>query len=140
MIFIKKHRFIGIIGSLVIAVLVGLGIFYINLEIKDTKSVRTQASLTTQELFLQLQEGKNTNLDVYVEKAIEVKGTIKDITLRNGVYSIILNGSGDRHIICEMQSNQNPEIIKFETGQEVVVKGILKGFLLDAILLNCIVV
>lgn len=140
MIFIKKHRFIGIIGSLVIAVLVGLGIFYINLEINDTKSVRTHASLTTKELFLQLQDKESTNLDVYIENAIEVKGTIKDITFRNGIYSIILNGSGDHHIICEMQSNQNPEILKFEVGQEVVVKGILKGFLLDAILLHCIIV
>lgn len=140
MVFIKKHRFISVVGFLAIAIVVSLGIFYSNSEKKDIKGVRTQASLTTQELFLQLQEGKNSNVAVYIEKVIEVKGTIKDITLRNGVYSIILNGSGDRHIICEMQINQNPKVLKFKSGEKIVVKGILKGFLLDAILLNCIVV
>lgn len=139
MIFRRKKMY-AIVGAVLLLVVASISLYYMGAEQKDTQSVRTQATLTSQELFLQLQQEKNAELALYIEKAIEVKGSIIDITYRNGVYSIILDGTNDRHIICEMQRDQNPEILKFKKGEEIVIKGILKGFLVDAILLNCIVV
>ncbi|RMB62749.1 hypothetical protein EAX61_04005 [Dokdonia sinensis] len=114
---------------------------YIFKDKTDIRTVRTQASLTTHELFTQLQAKNDVEYSPYIEKAIEVKGVIKEITVRDGVYSIILDGDNrERHILCEMQRDQNNDIVTLAVGEEVVIKGILKGLLLDAILLNCILV
>lgn len=130
-----------IIGGILLALLLLFMNLYIFKTKTDTRTVRTQASLTTHELFKELQTKDDYNLTKYIEKAIEIKGVIKEITLRDGVYSIVLEGDGgERHIICEMQKGQDAEILSLLVGQEVIVKGILKGLLMDAILLNCIIV
>ena len=129
------------IGFGVLIVTSFFGYLYLFSEKKDIRRLRTHTSLTTQELFVKLESGENKNLEHFIDKAIEVKGVIKDITVRNGVYSIILDGNGgQRHILCEMQKGQDDEILKLKVGEEVVLKGVLKGFLIDAILFNCIIV
>lgn len=137
---LNKKKFYKLAVVVLLLIFVGAAGYIFNEGQKDTKGVETRASLTTQELFTQSQEEISTDLALYIERAIEVKGNIKDITHRDGTYSIILNGLDERHIICEMQIDQNTDVQNFVIGEEVVIKGILKGFLFDAILLNCIVI
>jgi hypothetical protein len=43
-------------------------------------------------------------------------------------------------VLCQMQEDQNQDLVLLEEGDHVRVKGILKGFLKDAIMLNCIII
>ncbi len=86
-------------------------------------------------------EQKQQNLEGFIEKAIEIEGEIKEITYQDGKYSLILKGDSDKtYILCEMQSNQNTEVIKLHAGEDIKLKGILKGFLMDIILLHCVII
>lgn len=104
-----------------------------------TQSIETELNMTAQDFFLPLQDDQRDEFASYVEKAIEVEGVVKNITQRDGVYSLILEGENmGRNVICEMQRDQDMAISKLKVGDKIMVKGIFKGFLLDAILLNCI--
>ena len=98
-------------------------------------------SITTNELFKNFNNEKEASFEQYIEKALEIKGTLYKITYKNNKYSLLLRGNQiDQLVLCEMQEDQAPIVESLKIGDEVMVKGILKGFLMDAILLNCIVI
>lgn len=125
-------------GILAISLIVILLDFYKGYE--DTSKVRTEVSFTTDEFLYQMNQSTQENLEPYIEKAIEIHGIIDKITFKKGKYSLFLKGDNSRTLIlCELQNNQNQKINSLKIGDMVAVKGILKGFLMDAILLNCII-
>jgi hypothetical protein len=118
-----------------------IGVYYVfNYKEIDTRKAKTEISITTNELFKDFNSDKEESLDKYIEKAMEIEGTLYQVTYRGGKYSLLLRGDKiDKLVLCEMQKDQTPLIELLKVGDEVKVKGILKGFLMDAILLNCII-
>lgn len=118
-----------------------IGIYSIfNYKGIDTRKAKTEISLTANELLKDLNEEDEKQFEQYIEKALEIDGTIYQITYKAGKYSLLLRGDKiDALVLCEMEKDQAPLIELLKVGDEVKVKGILKGFLMDAILLNCIV-
>jgi len=134
---ISKHIIILITVSLAVAVL--FLIYMWRLDDMDTRTLETEANITSNELLLLSQENKQEQLANYIDKAIEVRGTLKKTTFKKDVYTLLINsGEGNTYILCEMQKDENSKIVNLEIGQQIVVKGILKGALLDVILLSCI--
>lgn len=107
---------------------------------EDTQNVKTQASLSSNELISLMSNKVDSTFYKYVDKAIEIESVIKEINKKEGVYTLLLSGDDtDTLIICEMQKNQNVHIQKLTIGDPIVIKGVFKGFLKDAVLLNCII-
>ena len=76
----------------------------------------------------------------FVEKTIEVEGVVKEITFFNDRYTVLLQGEDNLScIMCDMQEDQAKHLDLIKKGDRIVLKGICKGFLMDAILLNCII-
>lgn len=130
------YKLITVITGVVIGVLA-----FILLGPRDTSKIRTKARLTSVELVEKMNTSDSLQLNDYIEKAIEVEGPIKNITQKNGKVTIILDGDiSNKLIICEMQSNQYKSMDTLSIGEIVNIKGVFKGVLLDAILLNCILI
>ena len=109
---------------------------HVNMANISTKVKINSSDLVT--LFILDEETANL---AYVEKIIEVEGTIKEITYQNNINTVLLRSNIDSSsVICEMQKNQLEEVKKFQKGERVRIKGICKGFLMDAVVLNCIIV
>jgi len=138
---LKKVSHLLIIGLVLVFALISImsAVSYYNKEV-DVRKVKTEMSINTDEF---LKDFNNTNDDSfkqYIEKAIEIKGTIHKVTFKKDIYTLLLQGNElDTFVICEMQHDQNEVLSQLQEGDEVKVKGILKGFLKDAILLNCII-
>lgn len=111
-----------------------------NNPIPDTRQTKTNFRLNDDELFGGENSNSGKNNSLYIEKAIEVRGVIKDLTKNDDSYTLYLQGEGDNGILCEMQDDFHFNDNKVELGDTVIVKGVYKGHLLDAILLNCILV
>ena len=112
---------------------------YFNKTEKDTRLIETEASLTTKELISYIDNANTDQLKNYIDKAIEVEGMLKELTFKNNRYSLLLTSENtDRLVLCEMQKDETSKAKALEEGTTVKIKGIYKGSLLDAILLNCI--
>ena len=134
----RRHKIIFLLSTLSIAAILVYKI--VNEGVKDTIKIKTEETFTTNELLQEFQN-EQKNLEAFIEKAIEIEGEIEEITFKAGKYSLILKGNSDKtYILCEMQTDQNTEVLKLQAGQEVKLKGILKGFLMDIILLHCVIV
>ncbi|GAB1858205.1 hypothetical protein MHTCC0001_30420 [Flavobacteriaceae bacterium MHTCC 0001] len=78
---------------------------------------------------------------IQAEQIIEIEGIVKKISYLNNRITILL-GSDDKDnafVICDMDSNQSEEVKKLSINDTIKLKGVFKGFLEDAIFLNCII-
>ncbi len=84
----------------------------------------------------------NTETDsLQPEQLVEIEGRIKEINTRNSRHTILLKGKKDAppYIICDMQTGQEKEIKLLKENDTIKVKGVFKGFLKDAVFLNCMI-
>ena len=131
---------------LIISVIIVLGLLLGGLAFgmlgpRDTSRIKTKAKLSSKELLQKTSRSDSLLLNDYIEKAIEVTGPIKDITVKDNKVTILLHGDHDsKLVICEMQTNQNKYMDQLSEGDIVNIKGVFKGVLLDPILLNCILI
>ena len=88
-----------------------------------------------------LLENENITNILPAEKVVEITGAVKEINKRNNRLTVILHVEGKEHpsIICDMMEGQEEFIKKFAPNDTLVVKGVFKGILKDAIFLNCVV-
>jgi hypothetical protein len=75
----------------------------------------------------------------YNGKVISVKGTVLKIENNNDTRNLILgDGSSAAGVICEIQVEHKSDADKVIPGQEISVKGICTGMLLDVIMVRCV--
>lgn len=133
----KKHIVVTI-------VFLGIVLLFLNYKYNeatpDTSFLKTEVELDATS-FLELVNSTNDSISKdLIEKTIEVEGAITKIVLRDGVESILLSAGNNKNIVvCQMQENQKKTTSQMKLGDTIVVKGIYKGVLIDAILLHCIV-
>lgn len=75
------------------------------------------------------------------ERVVVVEGIIEDINNLNNRHTVILKGKERTNtlVICDMQDTQRLALEHLKVGDNLAIKGILKGSLKDIILLNCII-
>ncbi len=109
---------------------------YIDIE-KVSAEVKISSGNLTSSFIL---NEKSAN-SIYRGKVIEVEGIVREVTFLNNRNTVLLQGDTKySSVICDMQSNQIEEIKKLKQGQKIKIKGVCKGFLKDAILLNCMLI
>lgn len=138
-----KSKFkIAIIGLTVLLV----GCCYLYLEFynshkKDMQTANTDVHIRSNQLAGSFSaDEQKANYD-YVEKTIEVVGSIEKITKVDNRYTVLLQGE-DRasYVMCDLLPSNSKMAEKLRPGQVVRLKGICKGYLMDVILLNCILI
>jgi len=139
---LKTHSYYKVLVRVAISVCILFAtMLVLHKQTKDTQFIKTEIRLSSNELIQELNNSQNKHLDVYIDKAIEIKGKLKDVVYKNNKYSIFLTGNNlDSLVLCEMQKNQTDIVENLEIGSDIVIKGIFKGVLMDAILLNCIII
>lgn len=77
----------------------------------------------------------------YKEKIVEIKGIVTKVSYLNKKCTVFLEAGKNKeegYIICDMQTNQLHNVQQIKNGDSVLIKGIFKGFLMDGIMLNCV--
>jgi len=114
---------------------------YYNKPPRDTATIETDVKISSDKLAKSFSANEiKANTD-FVEKTIEVVGSIKKITNVNNRYTVLLQGQNDAsHVICDVLPSSMEKVKELKRGQTVRLKGICKGYLLDVIMLNCILI
>lgn len=112
-----------------------------NKKIPDTKNVSSSKTLSIDNIEKIISSPKDLKqFDPYIEKAINVKGILTDIKKHDEKYILTITSKNKKIAsICNMQSDQNDIVKKLQIGENITIKGIYKGYLIDMILLNCII-
>ncbi|MGW9684045.1 OB-fold protein [Flagellimonas sp. 2504JD1-5] len=141
---IKK---IGTFGKIILtSILLIMGLclirFTLPLNSENVQNREPELYINAHNLISKLELNTSESIGLASEKVVAVTGMIREINNRNNRITIIL-GSGDKEhpsIICDMTDGQKDYIKHLSANDTIMIKGIYKGFLKDAIFLNCIVI
>jgi len=138
---VRKNNLFFTLLILVLSIFVWMFISYYNRPVDYVNKTSLSHNAFTTNQFLEKLGTSESKLEaVYVNQVIEIKGVINDITYRNNKYTLILQGEEhSKLILCEMQVNQEEKIKHYLKGEKIIIKGVYKGCLMDAIFLNCII-
>jgi len=116
--------------------------FIINLYNKpfiDIKKSNPELVISAQEILSDYQADENLANKKYVDNLIQIKGEIADISFDNGISIITLKDiSGFSSIICHMLPEANLNVLKLKKGNQIVIKGVCTGFLIDIMMVRCV--
>ena len=115
-------------------------IYMYNKPHKDFTGARADYVLSAEELGKEFVADEPAATGKYMNKTIEISGTILAINSNDGkVLSITLEtGNEISSVICSLADMINPGDL--EAGQKITVRGELSGYLMDVILNDCVIV
>jgi hypothetical protein len=130
---------------LILLVIVSIGtVVWINVnkDHKDPHNLKTDFTLTATALFDEFNSDPESANKKYLGKVIEVSGTLFEISLGDETTPptlLIENKDGSGYINCEMDIRHADQADNLSEGQEVRLKGLCEGFIMDVTLGRCIV-
>lgn len=129
----------GILIITIIASIVIVKLFERPFSNLERKSPDFTTSATIISTAFELDE--NAANSKYVDQILQIKGRISDLTITDGSSVIILTDeTGKSSINCKMRPLDNLNSLKLEKGTEITIKGVCTGYLLDVIMVNCVIV
>ena len=120
------------------AILAALYLF--NLKQTDMAKAKPDFILTATELQKEFEDNESTASARYINKILEVTGTIGSITQAdsNNLNISLKTGSDISSVICTFPAIGDPS--KFKVGDEIKLRGECSGFLMDVLLNNCAII
>ncbi|WP_139063624.1 OB-fold protein [Flagellimonas eckloniae] len=135
----KTDKFL--VGVLLLILSFGIGALYIfnKPDYVDLVEAEPELFLNAETLLLHFAAEDETFLKA--ESIIEFEGAIKEINTKNERVTVLLEGNYPKTsiIICDMQPNQKEGLEGLGPTDTIRIKGIFKGFLKDAVFLNCVI-
>lgn len=116
----------------------GVGYYMYNKPTESLKNMKVQVSMTSDALFTAFEQDETAANKAYLDKVVEVKGKIQSLNSDTSGVSVSLNTtSGMFGVICKFE-NKETDINQYQVGQEVKLKGICTGYLMDVVLVRCV--
>ena len=112
--------------------------FYYNRPNPSLAEETPVTKATSTELFAMYEQDELAANDKFLNKVVEVKGKVREVRKEShGEVVLTLDGSDMFGIICRMDPSVSMEDTSLE-GDEVSVKGLCTGMLMDVVLVRCV--
>lgn len=130
----------NIVIILVIALLAGgyIGYRMWNKPHREVAEAKADVVLEATGIYQQFSTDEAAANAQYLDKIVQVCGTVAAVTLENGITTIRLD-AGDPFggVLCELDNMAEHARTEFTTGERVCFKGICNGYLSDVVLNRC---
>ena len=125
--------FLGLAGICV-------GLYLFNLQDKNLQKAKPDFAITSIDLQKAFEDNETVSIVKYVNKIIEVTGTIESVKAGEGnITNVALKtGSELSLVICTLSPQSDPAALV--SGNEVTIRGECSGFLMDVLLNDCVII
>ena len=135
------------IGGLVSLGLITLGIILFfgyrmyNKPHVDVEKEKAELVIRADLLIEDFENNENQANAKYVDKILQLEGTVSRISFETGNGFVTLKGQNDvSGVLCQMMPEENKNILKYKVGNKVIIKGICTGYLIDVTMVRCVFV
>lgn len=141
-IFVMKKSIKIALVSVAILGLGGIcvGLYLFNLQAKNLKKAKPDFAITSIDLQKAFEDNEAVSIAKFVNKIIEVTGTIESVKADEGNRTNVSlkTGSELSLVICTLSPQSDPA--QLVSGNEVTIRGECSGFLMDVLMNNCVVI
>lgn len=94
-------------------------------------------TLNAPALYSEFSDDENNATAKYLSKVLLVEGIVSKVERNDESLTIFLEGSDFGGISCRMHNHKSPLLKSIKKGDEIRVKGLCSGMLLDVVLTKC---
>ena len=135
----KKYKISLLVILVVISVAAIYGYSEYNRGMLDTHQLKPLFKINAEELLKQFEANESEATGRYTDKTIRVSGIVNYTNITDTSASIYLNdASSVSSVICVFQKNSYNECKKLKAGDSATIKGICSGYLMDVIMVRCV--
>jgi len=132
-----------IVGLILLAIGIGVAAYLWNKPHRTAENEKPVATLTAENLFTQFSSDEKTALTNYLDKTVQVKGTVNNVVQvesGNSFDTKLTLATSDMlaEIVCLMKTGE--DVSTLQSGTVVAIKGICIGYNTDVQLQQCVVV
>ena len=133
---IVKYSLVGLALALLVGGYVGYKMW--NKPHRDVVDAKADVTLEATALFNQFSTDEAAANSQYLDKIVQVCGTVAQVSNENNVVTIQLE-AGDLlgGVLCELDNLSEHARTDFQVGEKVCFKGICTGYLTDVVLNRC---
>ncbi len=108
----------------------------------DLSGIRSQLNITADSLVVIFETDEPKANSLYLGKPVDIKGLIADISNQQDTLINITLGKKDNmhRVSCLIDANHIKEVKSYKVGDEITLRGICNGYLMDVELNRCVVV
>ncbi|MBT8190040.1 MAG: hypothetical protein HKN67_09505 [Saprospiraceae bacterium] len=133
-------KFIKIILFLIVVLLVAYFVV-LNLPKSSVKNKDADFKLSATELYNAFEANEKKSNKLYIGKTVEVKGKFLTQNKDNqGATVVIMDGGGSLGgVLCTLEQGQESKLSEIKQGDEITIKGMCTGLLMDVVLNKCVI-
>jgi hypothetical protein len=133
-----RRKLIILAGALLCLIAAGTGYYMYNKPRTSASDSRTDKHITAQKLYEAFVNDEQQASNTYVNKVVEVKGTVTDIQKTGTSISLLLAGQGNGGVNCSIVPGEEGNLPKI--GESVLVKGLCTGMLMDVSIVDATII
>ena len=137
---IKKSHIMKVLKYVFLLAAVGTvtGFYLYNKPVKSTSAKNSDLSIQSHDLFAAYERNEMDANQKYLNKVVSVVGKISTVTKEDENDILTLEtGTGMFGIVCKMEKGEMTRK-QLKTGDNVKLKGICTGMLMDVVLVRCV--
>ncbi|MEP7262905.1 MAG: hypothetical protein ABI772_00330 [Bacteroidota bacterium] len=125
---------------LVIACLGSITGFYLyNKPVKSTAAKSADLGIRSEDLFNEFAKDENKANAKYLDKIISISGVVTNIAVEDGLNIVTLKTASDMFgVICKIEAD-DVKVKTLKTGDEIKIKGVCTGMLMDVVMVRCVI-
>lgn len=138
----KRKENILLISAICLVIAgISIAVYMYNKPHISVAEASPKAFLEAQVLVGNFQNNENQANSEYLEQIIQVTGKISELDTADGNGVITLSGeSSFGSVMCNLPPEENQKMVGLKEGQNVTIKGICTGYLMDVVLINCVII
>ena len=138
----KKRR---IILSISVLILLVIGVWIIesmyNKPHISVSNSKPKITILSQALLQDFESNESQANSKYLEEIIQVTGKISELDITRDQSVIALSADNAMGgVLCHLSSEQSEKTNSLKVGQYITLKGICTGYLMDVVLVKCVIV
>jgi tRNA_anti-like len=103
-----------------------------------TEEIKPAFTKTAAELVKDFETDETSADKMYTDKVVAVKGSILKIENNDSIHNIVLKGTtAMSSVLCQFEKNDTGIFENKKEGDEIIIKGVCTGLLMDVILVRC---
>lgn len=134
---------IKVVSIAAVIMLVGVFVVYkmYNQPHVNVAKKRSDVSVTADNILEDFSSNESVANSKYLEKIVEVTGIVKAINVeeKKGIVSLETDDEFS-NILCHLSIEETKKIDILKLEETITIKGICTGFLMDVILVKCIII
>ena len=135
----KLKILVGLILVLSISLLILLKLY--NEPLLNVKNTNADIEVLAQNILEDYRMDEVLANKKYVGNLVQVKGEVSKISIDDGNSIVTLKDTNEESsIMCHMLPEENLKALKLKIGEQVILKGVCTGYLMDVIIVRCILI